>query len=220
MARGGPARVAATLLALLALSAGGGAEAQAVSMSGSLGSKALLVIDGKPRSIAVGSTVEGVRLLAVTGSDAVVDVKGKRITLLLGGAQVNVGGAPSEGNGNQIVLSADVGGHFYSAGSINGQSVRFVVDTGATSVSIGQADADRLGIDYKSGRRLYTSTANGLVPVYGVSLASVRVGDVQVYNVEAIVLPAPLTHVLLGNSFLTRFQMRRENDRMTLDRRY
>ena len=51
-------------------------------------------------------------------------------------------------------------------------------------------------------------------------LASVRIGDVQVYNVDASVLPAPMSHVLLGNSFLTRFQMKRENDMLTLDKRY
>ena len=65
-----------------------------------------------------------------------------------------------------------------------------------------------------------TQTANGAVPVYWCTLGSVRVGDVQVYNVEATVLPAPMTHVLLGNSFLTRFQMKRENDTLTLERRF
>jgi aspartyl protease family protein len=62
-------------------------------------------------------------------------------------------------------------------------------------------------------------TANGQVPAYLTSLDVVRVGDVQVYNVEAVVLPTTMGTVLLGNSFLSRFQMRRENDRMTLDRR-
>ena len=52
-----------------------------------------------------------------------------------------------------------------------------------------------------------------------VMLDSMRVGDVTVYNVEALVLPAHMTYVLLGNSFLTRFQMRRENDVMTLTKR-
>ena len=47
-----------------------------------------------------------------------------------------------------------------------------------------------------------------------------RIGDVQVYNVDASVLPAPLPYVLLGNSFLDRFQMRRENTQLTLDKRY
>jgi len=50
------------------------AFAQSVSMSGSLGDKALLVIDGTPRTVAAGATVQGVKLLSVSGSSAVVDV--------------------------------------------------------------------------------------------------------------------------------------------------
>ena len=209
-------RFAALLLSCAALSA----AAQSVSMGGSLGNNALLVIDGKPRNVAVGSTVSGVRLVSVSGNDAVVEVEGKRVTLHLGGAQVNLGGKQSEGSGKQIVLSADSGGHFFTGGTINGKSVRFVVDTGATSVSMSQEEADRIGLDYKNGPRGMSRTANGVVPFYRTSLSSVRIGDVQVYNVEASVLPGQMSHVLLGNSFLTRFQMKRENDLLTLDMRY
>ena len=213
-------RASGAALLLLLLLACGAAGAQTVSMSGSLGDKALLVIDGTPRTVAAGATVQGVKLVSVAGSEAVVEVGGKRVRLALGGAQVNLGGVPSDGGATQIVLSAGSGGHFFSAGSINGKAVRFVVDTGATYVSMGVNEAERLGIDYKSGQRGMTSTANGAMAVYKVSLASVRVGDVQVYNVEALVGQAPMDQVLLGNSFLTRFQMRRDNDTLTLSKRY
>ena len=196
------------------------AFAQTVSMSGSLGDKALLMIDGAPRTVATGATVQGVRLVSVTGSEAVVEVKGKRVGLPLGGAQVNIGGAPSDGGGTQIVMTAGSGGHFFTGGSINGKAVRFLVDTGATYVSMGINDAERLGIDYRAGQRGMTNTANGAMAVYKIALASVRVGDVLVYDVEALVGQAPMDQVLLGNSFLTRFQMKRENDTMTLSKRY
>ncbi len=202
------------------LLASAAAVAQTVSMSGSLGDKALLMIDGAPRTVAVGNTVLGVKLLSVSGSEAAVEVKGKRAVLALGGAQVNIGGAPSDSSGAVIVLAAGSGGHFFTGGSINGRAVRFLVDTGATFVSMGVDEAERLGIDYRSGQRGTTSTANGQMAVYKVSLASVRVGDVQVYNVEALVGQAPMEQVLLGNSFLTRFQMKRENDTMTLSKRF
>ena len=195
--------------AVLALLCASGAMAQTVSMGGSLGSNALLVIDGKPRSVAVGATVEGIRLVSVTGNDAVVEIKGKRVLLRLGDAQVNLGGKASEG-----------GGHFHANGAINGQSVRFMVDTGATMVAMDKYEAERLGVDYKNGRRGITRTANGDMPVYATKLASVRIGDVLVYNVDAVVSPAPMPYILLGNSFLTRFQMKRENDKLTLDRRF
>jgi aspartyl protease family protein len=211
-------RVASAAAVVLLASAT--AHAQTVSLSGSLGDKALLMIDGAPRTVAVGITVQGVKLLSVSGSEAAVEVKGKRAVLALGGAQVNIGGAPSDGGGSVIVLAAGSGGHFFTGGSINGRAVRFLVDTGATFVSMGVDEAERLGIDYRAGQRGTTSTANGPMAVYKVSLASVRVGDVLVYNVEALVGQAPMEQVLLGNSFLTRFQMKRENDTMTLSKRF
>ncbi|HKW84130.1 MAG TPA: retropepsin-like aspartic protease [Burkholderiaceae bacterium] len=208
---------AAAALALAACSAA--AQAQTVSMSGSLGDKALLVIDGTPRTVAAGSTVQGVRLISVSGNEALVEIAGQRRTLTLGG-QVNIGGADSPGGGSTIVLSADSGGHFWANGTINGKAVRFVVDTGATNVSMSQSQAERLGLDYRSGQRGISNTANGQVQAYRMPLTSVRVGEVEVYNVAATIVPVPMDYVLLGNSFLTRFQMKRENDTMTLVKRY
>ena len=122
---------------MLALMAAASAHAQSVSMSGSLGDKALLVIDGTPSTVATGATVRGVKLVSVSGNGATVEVQGKRVPLAIGGAQVNLGGTNSEGGGTQIVLTAVGGGHFVTDGTINGKTVRFVVDTGATFVSMG-----------------------------------------------------------------------------------
>jgi aspartyl protease family protein len=196
------------------------ARAQTVSMGGSLGSKALLIINGQSRSVAVGSTVDGVRLIAVTGNDAVVEIKGQRMTLPLGGAPANLGGTPSEGAGRQIVLTAESGGHFFTSGLINGHTVRFIVDTGATTIAIGEEEAKRIGLNYRNGKPSFNNTANGVVVAHAVQLTSVRIADVEVYNVDATVLPAPLPYVLLGNSFLDRFQLRRENSQLTLDKKY
>ena len=195
------------------------ADAQTVSLSGSMGDKALLVIDGTPRTVATGSTQAGVKLLSVNAAEAVVEINGKRAVLTQGGTPVNLGGAASAGSGSQVVLNASSGGHFVSSGSINGKSVRFIVDTGATFISISQQEADRIGLNYKNGTRGYTQTANGPVQVYRTTLDSVRVGDVQVFNVDAVVMPMPMEMVLLGNSFLSRFQMRRDNDVMRLEKR-
>jgi len=208
------------LVVLLAAFVAASSWAQAVSMSGSLGDKALLVIDGVPRTVAAGATVQGVKLVSVTGSDAVVEVKGKRVTLGMGGAQVNLGGTATEGAGSQIVLTADSRGHFFTGGSVNGKAVRFVVDTGATFVSMGADQARELGVDYTKGERGVSNTANGQISVYKVKLASVRVGDVQLFDVDGLVGQQPMPAILLGNSFLTRFQMKRDNDTMTLTKRY
>lgn len=209
-------RNAAALLLALAT---GLAGAQAVSLSGSLGaSKALLLIDGQPHTLAVGATVKGVTLRRVGDGEAEVDVGGRSQVLRLGAAPAKVGGGKG-GGGSEIVLAAGPGGHFVTTGSINGKSVQFLVDTGATSVAMSQADADRIGIDWKRGQRGLSHTAGGVVPIYSVNLNSVRVGDVEVFNVDAVVLQAQMPVVLLGNSFLSRFSMRRESDVMRLERR-
>lgn len=207
------------MVALIATLSTAAAWAQSVSYSGSMGDRALLVIDGMPRTLAAGATQGPVRLISVNANAAVVEVKGQRQTLPLGGSPVNLGGDNSAGGGTQIVLTAGLGGHFLTGGSINGRAVRFMVDTGATTVSMSEADADRIGLKYKNSPRHTVGTANGMVGVYVVMLDVVRVGDVQVYNVEAVVSPQPMPYILLGNSFLTRFQMKRENDQLTLDKR-
>ena len=87
-----------------------------------MGNKALLVIDGTPRTLAAGAAHGGVKLVSVNANDAVVEINGKRATLTQGGTPVNLGGVASEGSGSQIVLNAASGGHFVSNGSINGKA--------------------------------------------------------------------------------------------------
>jgi aspartyl protease family protein len=192
-----------------------------VALAGSMGRQALLVIDGgAPRAVPIGGSVQGVRLLELRPDEALVEIDGQRHTLRLGASAVHLGGVPSAGNGREITLSSDARGHFTTPGLINGRSVSFLVDTGATLVALGRDEADRLGLAYQKGRRVGLRTANGDTIGWRIALDTVRVGDVEVYNVEAVVQPHPMPFVLLGNSFLARFQMRRENDTMTLLRRF
>ncbi len=207
--------ILAPLMALLAAAA----SAQTVTLSGSMGDKALLVINGTPRTIAAGGSFQNVKVVKVEAGEALVELDGRRTVLRLGSAPVDLGAAPSAGAGSQIVLTAGSGGHFITEGSINGRAVQFIVDTGATMVAMSESTAQRIGLPYKDNPRGVMSTANGQVVVHRAMLDSVRVGDVQIYNVDAVVVPTMTDTVLLGNSFLTRFQMKRENDRLTLDRR-
>lgn len=203
----------------VALGMATGAAAQTVTLGGSLGDKAVLIIDGVPRTLVRGASHGSVKLVSVSGSEAVVEVANRRLALQLGGSQINLGGVDSPGGGSRIVMTAGNGGHFSTAGTINGQAVTFLVDTGATHIAMSQAEADRLGVRYRDGQRGLAQTANGQVPVHRARLASVRIGDVQVFDVDATVVPMQMDQVLLGNSFLSRFQMRRENDTMTLVKR-
>lgn len=212
----------AYLLMLACLMASSASKAQSVAMTGGMGSKALLVINGgAPKAVAVGDTFQGVKVISVGSDQTVVDMAGKRQTIMLGGAPVSIGGSGGgAANGTQIVLSAVSGGHFITQGAINGHAAQFLVDTGATSVSMGADAARSMGIKFEDGQRFYTSTANGTVMGYRISLTTVRIQDVEVHNVDAAVLPQSMPAVLLGNSFLTRFQMKRENDQLTLTKRY
>jgi aspartyl protease family protein len=199
----------------------GAAPAPRLSLNGSLGQRAaLLVLDGEALTLSVGQSLRGVRLISVEDGRAVVEVQGRRQELLLGTAPASLGERGGEQATRQIVLSAGPGGHFLAQGQINGRATQFLVDTGATSIAMAQSEAERLGLRYREGRRVMTQTANGQVPAHVLTLASVRVGQIEVRQVEAIVVPAQMSHVLLGNSFLSRFQMKRENDLMTLELRY
>ena len=210
-------RAAPWLLAALAT----GAAAQSVSLQGSMGAnKALLMIDGQPQTLAVGASARGVTLRRLGDGEAEVDVGGQLRLLRLGAAPSRLGsGVEAAGSGSSIVLPMGAGGHFGAAGSINGKPVNFLVDTGATSVALSQSEANRIGLEWKRGRPGLTQTANGAVPIYAVNLTSVRLGDVEIANVAAVVLPSDMPIVLLGNSFLNRFNMRRDNDVMRLDKK-
>lgn len=207
----------ATTLLLWATAAG----AQTVTLNGQLGTQqAVLVIDGDPVAVSVGQTQRGVRLLSLGAGRAEIEVAGVRKSLLLGAGAVRVrDGDAGSGFGSSIVMTANDAGHFIVQGQINGSAATFMVDTGATVVAIGQADADRMGLNYKNAPSGFANTANGRIPVRAITLSSVRIGDVVIPNVQAAVLPSQMSHVLLGNSFLTRFQMKRDNDTLRLDKR-
>ncbi|HOK12625.1 MAG TPA: TIGR02281 family clan AA aspartic protease [Ottowia sp.] len=195
--------------------------AQSVSLHGLLGRQALLIVDGKPpRAVAPGQTHLGVTVLSTDEDRAVLALAGgQRLTLRVGESPVSVGGAPAPGGSDRVALSADARGHFITPGSINNRPTQFLVDTGASVVAIGQAEADRLGLSYRTGQPVTLRTANGTAPGWALRLATVRIGDVTAYEVDAVVTPSAMPAVLLGNSFLNRFSMRRDGDTMLLVKR-
>ncbi|MDD0840457.1 retropepsin-like aspartic protease [Curvibacter sp. HBC61] len=207
----------------LAAVAPSGLAAEPVTLGGVLGGRALLVIGQQPpKAVAVGDSLLGVRVLSVGRDEALIEQDGRRQTLRLGDAPVQLGAAsagPKPPNGKKITLTSDSSGHFKSQGMINGQVMQFMLDTGATVVAIGRPDADRMGLAYLASPQVAMSTANGSTPAWPMKLASLRVGDVEVYDVDAVVLSNPLPFVLLGNSFLSRFQMRQSGDQMVLDKK-
>ena len=212
-------RLLVAALLPLALAAGL-ARAESVMLTGTIGSRAILMVDGgAPRTVAPGEKLGNVRLVSVQGDQAVVEVSGQRSTLRMD-TPVSVGGGGGGLNGTRIVLPANSGGHFLTPGSINGRTVNFMVDTGATLVAISAADALRIGLEYKKLQPVRINTANGIGQAYRVKLTAVRIGDVEVYDVDGLVSEQPMPYVLLGNSFINRFSMTRDSDQMVLQKRY
>lgn len=178
---------------------------------------AMVKIDGKQRMLRVGATSpEGVTLISASSREAVLEIDGKRDTFVLG-RQISASYVRSTDPVVRIVRGNY--GMFRVTGSINGQMVDFMVDTGATNVSMSGDEATRLGIDYiRFGKEGYVSTASGIERSYSLNLAKVKVGEIALENVEATVTPGDFPdEVLLGNSFLSRLKMK--NDGRTLELR-
>ena len=190
-----------------------------VGLAGLFPGKALLTIDGgAPRIVAVGvRTDEGVKVLSIDADSATLDVNGKKRVLRVG---QNVAVQPSGSGPATAVLTADSAGHFMTSGVINGTSVRFIVDTGASYISLGASDARRIGIDASRGQQGVANTANGQASVRLVKLDTVRVGEIVLNNVDALVHEQDIPVVLLGMSFLNRMEMQRDGQTMTLKKRY
>ncbi|MCM8595069.1 TIGR02281 family clan AA aspartic protease [Accumulibacter sp.] len=208
-------------LAALCLLGVGGLPVWAVDvgLAGVFPGKALLVIDGgSPRTVAVGTTTrEGVTVVSIDGETATIDVDGKRRALRVG---QNVASPATPAGGATATLTADGSGHFLTTGSINGTTVRFLVDTGATFVALGANEARRLGIDPGRGETIVVNTANGQAMAARLKLDTVRVGEIVVNNVDAVLHQQDMPFVLLGMSFLNRMEMKRDGESMTLRKRY
>jgi aspartyl protease family protein len=192
-----------------------------VNVVGLFPGKALVEIDrASPRMMTEGQKIDDVRLVSADSTGAVIEIGGKRHNIPLG--QSATGGATQgDSRPGTVVLTADGRGQFFATGSINGATTRFIVDTGASSVALGSAEAKKLGLDYKKGRRGMTSTANGLAPMYVVTADKISVGDITLHQVEvAVIEGAGLPISLLGMSFLNRLEMKRDGGSMTLTKRY
>lgn len=213
-------------VAFLLLLSASMAHANDITVAALFTGKAVLVVNGgAPRTISVGqSTPEGIRLISADSSSAIIEYQGKRQTLTLGGSGRLGGGGPVGSGGSSsgsVTLTADSQGHYQTLGQINGGTVQFMVDTGATAIAMSSTRARQLGINYINGQRGFTQTANGRAAAYRVTLDTVKIGDITLHAVDAVVLEGDnLPMVLLGMSFLNRTEMKRDGQALTLVKRF
>jgi aspartyl protease family protein len=207
-----------------------------VALIGVIGDKAaVLAVDGgNPKTVKVGQKWNGITVVEVHKEQATVEIDGKKRVLVRGQHYRGVppgpvsaaapgkakSAAPDPSDRQSVVLPADGSGHFYALGQINGVTAQFLVDTGATLIALPGGLAARIGIDYRKGVRGMSNTANGTVAVYQIKLDTVKVGDIEINNVDALVIEEGLNVALLGMSFLNRVEMRRDGDSMTLTKRF
>lgn len=129
-----------------------------------------------------------------------------------GSYQSSVAGGVAE-----VVLQENELAHYLADGSINGEPVRFLVDTGASSVALSRSLAQRIGVEATA--RTQVSTANGVVNAGAARLDSVQLGPIEVRDVLAVIVPNMDDEVLLGMSFLRELDFERRGGDLILRRR-
>lgn len=212
------------LIALVLLLSAAAAQAVDINLIAIMGDKALMEVDGsKGKLFSPGQSAGSAKVLAVSSAGVVLDIGGQKKTLTLDNRALR--NNPSEEaktskGPRKITLFAEHG-HFYADITINGMPFRGMIDTGATMLALSGVQANQASVDPKSGTVGYVSTANGIAPVYKVSVGEVKLSGVTLYNVETVISEGNSPREpLIGMSILNRFTMERDGDRLVLTQRY
>lgn len=199
----------------------GSVQAHDLLVLGIFPDRAMIQVDGERQVLRVGELSEhGIRLLATDSraGHVTLDIAGQRRQVSLGG---RAGGTFQPRQSARVRVHANSAGAYTISGSVNGRSITFLVDTGATSVAISGNEAQRLGIDYTRGQLTQVHTASGTAFAYRITLDRVRVGDIEQRNVEAMVIAGDAPRIaLLGMTFLNRVEMRNEGQALILEQRF
>ena len=208
-------RFGAIVLLMLMVSAPATAI-EKLQVQGLFSNKAVLMVDGVMRILKVGDTSpEGIKLVSVSKSGAELSVDGEQKHYSLGSTVSTIF---TKRKTQQETIYINSGGMYLTFGSINGRSVRFLVDTGASAIAMNKEQAKQLGIRYdKIGVPASVSTASGFANAYRVRLKRVTVGKITESNVEAFVIdgnhPGP---ILLGMTFLGRLDIEHSGNALKL----
>lgn len=150
---------------------------------------------------------------------AVIEIDGKKDTYTLGR---HIGGGYTKPQVKEVRVNSNRLGSFISSGQINGQNVNFLLDTGATSVSMNENLAKRLNLDFmKESQKAMVATAAGLRVAYRTILEKVTLGGITLYNVEGLVLKGNSPEItLLGMSFLGQLEIEQREKLMVLRKKF
>jgi aspartyl protease family protein len=191
---------------------------ESLRILGLFSGKAIVLVDGKQHLLSSGDTSpEGVKLISANAREAVIEVDGRRGTYTLG-SHISSRYAEPVRDSVTVQVWPDSSGTYRVSGSINGYPVKFIVDTGATTIAMNAPQARRLGIDYRvTGKPTLASTASGIAESYLINLRKVKVGQIELRDMEAAVIDGDHpSEVLLGMNFLGRLSMSREGKMLEL----
>ncbi len=206
------------------------AEELSIQVRGLLKNTAIVEINGTPRTLKVGKiSPEGIVLKSSNSRRAVIEYQGKEQTLTMDSSapvafhSLNTDtGSNTPGVKKDLQLIRQPDGMFRVQGLINNTHVHFLIDTGATTIAMNHFTAERIGIPYlKVGREIQAATASGVVKAYAVMLNRVRVGELELSNVEgAVIVGTQPDKVLLGMSFLDKFKVQQDGNKMVIGTRH
>jgi len=192
-------------------------SAPAIKVIGLFKDKALVTIDGKNKLIRKGETYQEFLLEYADSKRAVISYNGVSTKYTLGATGGGLQFKKAKSSAYRI--SANPQGMYFTQGSINNTPMSFIVDTGATMVSMNEDHAKKLGINAKrDGQEINIKTASAVVKGYKVKLKTVKVGEILIRDVDATVLMSkqPDT-ILLGMSFLKNLRVNHSGSVMTLE---
>ena len=124
-----------------------------------------------------------------------------------------VGSVDSNGSA-MVVLEQDRNGHYLAEGQINGRSVTFLVDTGATDVALPESMARALGLEF--GPRVKVMTAAGPANAWVTRLNEVTIGGLRRENVRATITDGEFNGILLGMSFLRHYSLQQQDGELVI----
>lgn len=232
-------RFCALFIILMSISSVAYTKSPQVTVVGLGSNKAVMSINGNQYTLSIGQrSPEGVKLMSITTHDAVIEINDRQTRLPLGvtvgndATEQTVATVDEESNDDAasddeesiatVVLTRDRQGMYRVNGTINGKTVSFLVDTGASQVAMNTAEAKRLGINYeKNGKRIHIRTAGGTVTGYQVTITRLTIGEAKLYNVKGMIVSGSSPkEILLGMSVLERFEMQNKGQVLLLKQKW
>ncbi len=194
------------------------AQAPTVEVQGLFTGAAVLKVGGQSKLVRVGQSLGGVTLVKATSEEATVEIEGERHVL---GMTRHISSDYQVPELREVRIQRNANLQYQTTASMNGRSIRVLVDTGANIVAMNAAHARAIGLDPKGGEPSHVETASGVVKARVVMLNSVDVGGIRIENVRASVIEGayPAT-VLLGMSFLRHVEIHESGDVMSLSKPY